>query len=54
MLQTHRILIPSIILSLTILSLVVALKGGTLEVQAGESNRFRIEGHGPSMSESAE
>ncbi|MEO1390942.1 MAG: hypothetical protein AAFV85_26725 [Cyanobacteria bacterium J06634_6] len=44
MLRTNRILIPTIVISLTILGLAIIYNGGSLDVQAGESNRFRIEG----------
>ena len=44
MLRTTRILIPSIIISLTILGLAIIYNGGRMDVQAGEGNRFQIEG----------
>jgi hypothetical protein len=47
MLQTTRILLPSVVLSLTILGLAVIFNGGCLDVQFGSDNRFRIEGIQP-------
>lgn len=45
---------PSILLSLTILGLATLYSGGTLDVQAGEGNRLRIEGNGPVLLEKKE
>jgi hypothetical protein len=47
MLQTTRFLLPSVVLSLTILGLAVIYNGGCLDVQVGTDNRFRIEGVEP-------
>lgn len=43
MLRTTRILIPSIVLSLTILGLAVIDTGGCMEAKAGDGNSFRIQ-----------
>jgi hypothetical protein len=47
MLQTTRILLPSVVLSITILGLAVIFNGGCLDLQFGPENRFRIEGVEP-------
>jgi hypothetical protein len=47
MLQTTRILLPSVVLSLTILGLAVIFNGGCLDVQFGPDNRFHIQGVEP-------
>lgn len=47
MLKTTRILLPSALLSLTILGLAVVYNGGMLDVQWGTNNRLRIEGTEP-------
>jgi hypothetical protein len=47
MLQTTRILLPSVVLSLTILGLAIIFNGGCLDVQVGSDNRFHIEGVEP-------
>lgn len=44
MLQTTRILIPSIVISLTILGLAAICIGGCVDAQAGESHRLRVVG----------
>lgn len=43
-LQTTRILIPSIIISLTILGLAAIYTGSCVDAQAGKENRVRIVG----------
>lgn len=47
MLKTTRILLPSVLLSLTILGLAVIYNGGLVDVQWGPNNSFRIEGIEP-------
>ena len=47
MLKTTRILLPSALLSLTILGLAVIYNGGLVDVQLGADNRLRIEGISP-------
>ena len=47
MLKTTRILLPSALLSLTILGLAVVYNGGCVDVQFGPDNRFRVEGIEP-------
>jgi hypothetical protein len=47
MLKTTRTLLPSVVLSLTILGLAVIFNGGCLDLQFGSDNRFRIEGVEP-------
>ena len=44
MLRTTRILIPSIVFSLTILGLAAIYTGSCVDAQAGEGNRLRIMG----------
>ena len=44
MLRTTHILIPSVILSLTILGLAIIYNGGCMDAMAGEDNRLRIVG----------
>ncbi|MBE9064053.1 hypothetical protein [cf. Phormidesmis sp. LEGE 11477] len=44
MLRTTRILIPSIVLSLTILGLAIIYNGGCMDAQAGNGRSFRIYG----------
>ena len=43
MLQTTRILLPSVVLSLTILGLAVIYSGGCMDARAGEGNSLRIQ-----------
>ena len=50
MLQTTKILVPSVVLSLTILGLAIIYNGGCMDAQFGPDNRFRIEGARPSCS----
>lgn len=51
MLKTTKILLPSVLLSLTILGLAVIYNGGLVDVQWGTHNRLRIEGTAPASSE---
>ncbi|MGD1866121.1 MAG: hypothetical protein ACFB0D_16355 [Phormidesmis sp.] len=44
MLRTTRILIPSIVISLTILGLAAIYTGSCVDAQAGEGNRIRVVG----------
>ena len=44
MLRTTRILIPSIVISLTILSLAVVYNGGCLDARGGDGQSFRVIG----------
>ena len=46
-----RILIPSIVVSLTILGLAIIYNGGCMDAQAGDGRSFRIYGGGSSCVE---
>jgi hypothetical protein len=51
MLRTTKILVPSIVLSLTILGLAVIYKGGCMAFQFGADNSLRLESVNPSCRE---
>ena len=52
MLQTSRILIPSVVLSLTILGLAIIYNGGCMDARAGDGRSFRIYGQNSVCTES--